>query len=354
MANSKEFLVSVGKAIMRDPTTGAGLGYGKFNLESSLTMSTEEAMVRGGVNNPILYVYKHSKKVDVKITDATFSPTIMAMNAGVDVYNGPITVTGDDCLTLSSSGSGTLSQTPTSSTVEVWFEQDGTIQSVTPSGANITVSGGANQKVQVFYDYTTTADRVRIETSAPPKVIDLTLLVEVRDDTNTLTDKLQIRIPRFQVSGNYNLAMGANTVSNQGLEGTALENPASDCTSDSYYADVIWVPQTSAGAASVYALASYPSELTFSVAAGLPANKQINLYGLRGVGYGNVPLTSSASYMVTSGSTTLAANYNVGLHTGLVTAGSAVSAGWNAVVTASYVDATHGLLHDTIVITATA
>jgi hypothetical protein len=58
--------------------------------------------------------------------------------------------------------------------------------------------------------------------------------------------------------------------------------------------------------------------------------------------------------MVTSGSTTLAANYNVGLHTGLVTAGSAVSAGWNAVVTASYVDATHGLLHDTIVITATA
>jgi len=38
----------------------------------------------------------------------------------------------------------------------------------------------------------------------------------------------------------------------------------------------------------------------------------------------------------------------------LVTAGSAVAAGWLATVTASYVDADAGLLHDTISIVTTA
>lgn len=350
--SNKEFLVSTGKAVLRDPNTGAGLGYGTFNLETALTVTTEEAVVRGGIGNPILFVYKHSRKVDAKITDTTFSPTILSLNAGTNVYNGTLTTVATDCLVLSASGSATLANTPTSDTVEVYFEADGTIQSVIPVGSVITVSGGANLKVVAFYDYTTTADRVRIETNTPPSVIDLLLIAEVRDDTGTLTNNLNIRIPRFQVSGNYTLGMTANGVSTQALEGTALEVASADCSSNPYYADVIWIP-ASGGNPSVYALAMTP-DLTFSVAAGLPKSKQLTLSGLRGGNYIPAPLTTSASYAVTSGSTTAVGNFNVGLHTGLVTAGSSVAAGWNAIVTASYVDAVHGLLHDYITITATA
>jgi|GEM_PF-2480672 len=349
--SNKEFLVSTGKAVLRDPNTKAGLGYGTFNLETALTVTTEEAVVRGGIGNPILFVYKHSRKVDAKITDTTFSPTILSLNAGTTIFNGSVTALATDCKTLSASGSATLDHTPTSDTVEVYFEADGTIQSVVPTGDTITVSGGANLKVTAFYDYTTTADRVRIETNTPPSVIDLLLIAEVRDDTGTLTNNLNIHIPRFQVSGNYTLGMTANGVSTQALEGTALEMASSDCTGNPYYADVIWIP-ASGGNPAVYALALTP-DLTFS-AASVPANKQLTLNGLRGGNYIPADLTTSASYAVTSGSTTLAAYVNVGLHTGLVTCGSSMVAGNYGTITASYVDTTHGLLHDYITFTVTA
>lgn len=346
----KTFLVSVAKAVMRDPNSGAGLGYGNANIDSALTMTTEEAEVRGGINNPILYVYKHSRKVAVNITDATFSKNILSFNSGTNIYNGSVTAVATDCLALSSSGSATLANTPTSSNVEIFFE-DGTIQTVIPVGNTITVSGGANLKVTAIYDYSVTADRITIETQTPPSVIDLTLIAEVRDDTNTLTDYLQIRVPRFQVSGNYNLALTANGVSSQALEGTALEVASTDCGS-SYYAEAIWIP-VSTVAPSVYTLALMP-DLTFSIGAGLPASKQLVLNGLRGGNYTPINLTTSASYAVTSGSTTLPAYVNVGLHTGLVTAGSSVGVGWTGIITASYIDATHGLLHDYITYTITA
>jgi hypothetical protein len=347
----KTFLVSVARAIMRDPNTGAGLGYGTANIDSALTMTTEEAEVRGGINNPILYVYKHSIKVAVSITDATFSKNILSFNAGTNIYNGLVTALApNDCKTLSASGSATLDNTPIGN-VEVFFE-DGTVQTVTPVGDTITVSGGENLKITAFYNYSVTADRITIETQTPPSVVDLTLIAEVRDDTNVITEYLQIRVPRFQVSGNYTLSLTANGVSNQALEGTALEVAATDCTTNAYYAEAIWIPATSV-APPVYALALTP-DLTFSVAAGLPSSKPLTLNGLRGGNYTPTNLTTSGSYAVTTGSTTLAAYFNVGLHTGLVTAGSSVAAGWTAIVTASYVDATHGLLHDYITLTATA
>jgi hypothetical protein len=206
--------------------------------------------------------------------------------------------------------------------------------------------------VTCIYDYATTADRITVETQTPPSTVDLTLIAEVRDDTDTLVEYFQVRDPKFKVSGNYTLALTANGVSNQALEGTALEVAADDCNGKPYFVQTTWIPADGT-TPSVYALALTP-DLTFSVAAGLPISKQLTLNGLRGGNYTPTNLTTSASYAVTSGSTTLAAYVNVGLHTGLVTAGSSVAAGWNGIITASYVDATHGLLHDYITFNVTA
>jgi len=347
--SNKEYLVSVARAVIRDPNTGAGIAYGTANIDSALTMATEEAVVRGGVNNPILYIYKHSRKVDVKITDATFDKNILSLNAGTSIVSGTVSVVATDCKVLSASGSATMTNTPTGN-VEVFFD-DGTVQTVTPVGSVITVSGGANLQVTCIYDYATTADRITVETQTPPSTVDLTLIAEVRDDTDVLVDYFQVRVPKFKVSGNYTLALTANGVSNQALEGTALEVPASDCNGKPYFVETTWIPADGT-APSVYALALTP-DLTFS-AASLPSSKQLVLNGLRGGNYTPTVVTTSASYAVTSGSTTLAAYVNVGLHTGLVTAGSSVVAGWTGIITASYTDATHGLLHDYITYTVTA
>lgn len=349
MANN-EFLVSVADVVLRDADTLVGLAHGIANIDSALTITTQSTEVRGGINNPLLFTYIHDRKVDVKITQATFDTNILALNAGTTVLNSAVTALKTDCLVLSASGSGTLTETPLDD-VSV-FLPNGTMSTVTPVGSVITVSGGASQRVTAVYEYTVTADQITVETTKPPSVVDLTMLAEVRDNTGTITKYLQIHIPRFQVTGNYTLSLAANGVSNQALEGTSLAVASSDCTTGEYYAKATWIPATDSAPA-VFDIAASPGVLTFS-AASVPQSKQITLYGLRGGLYSNVDVTTDASYAVTSGSTTLAAYFNVGAHTGLVTAGSSVAAGWLATVTASYTDATMGLLHDTISIVTTA
>jgi len=348
---SQNFLVTVADAIIRDSATGEALAYGIANIDSALTITTQATEVRGGRNNPLLYSYIHDRKVEVKITEATFNKTILALNAGTSVLNSSITAVKTDCLVLSASGSGTLVDTPLGDVSVVL--PNGLIEVVTPTAKVITTSGGADARVTAIYDYTVTADQITFETIKPPSVVDLTLIAEERDNTGVIQNYVQINIPSFQVTGNYTLSFAANGVSNQALEGSALAVASSDCATGEYYAKVTWVAAADA-TPGVLSLAASPATLSFSVAAGLPKTKQITLWGIRGGLFSNVNVTTSASFIVTSGSTTLVANYNVGLHTGAVTAGSAVAAGWLATVTASYVDADAGLLHDTVDIVATA
>jgi len=349
MANN-EFLVSVANAVGRDPNTGEALLFGTTNIDSALTMTMAETEVRGGINNPLLYVYKHDKKVDVKVTNAVFDKKILALNAGTTVLNSSVTVLATDCLDLSVSGSATLLHTPTSTTGTI-FLNNGTTYVATFVGSTVTYVAGASQSVKVVYTYAATADRITIETTKPPTVLDMTLIAEVRDNTGVITNYLQINIPRYQVNGNYTLSMTANGVSNQAIEGSALAVSSTNCTSGDYYATVTWIPVSSTSIP-VTDIAVSPATWTFSVV-GVPKTKQVTLYGLRGGLYSNVVLTTSASFAVTSGSAS-AGGYSVGLHTGLITAGSAVVAGWLATVTASYIDATAGTLNDTITIIATA
>ena len=336
MANN-QFLVSVADAIIRDPNTLEGIMVGTANLDSALTMTMAETEVRGGINNPLLYVYKHDKKIAVKITQATFDKNLLALNAGASVLSGTVSVVMSECVVLSS-GSASCTETPTGN-VTIFFS-DNTLATVVPT-AKVVTSGTSNDKVTLVYTYNTTADRITVETITPPTVVDMTLKAEVRDNTGIITDYLYINIPRYQVAGNYTLSLTANGVSNQALEGSALAVTSADCTTGEYYATVTWVSATGA-AIPVSDIAATPANITFSAAA--PVSKQITTYGLRGGVYSNANVTTTCSYIKASGSSTFA----VGLHTGLLTCGSAHLAGWSGCVIVTYDDATHGIITDTV------
>ena len=344
MANN-QFLVSVADAVLRDPNTGAGIAYGVANLSSAFTLSMQKTEVRGGINNPLLYTYFHDRAVEIKIEQAIFTETVLALNAGTSVYSGAVSALKTECIVLAS-GSGNLSATPTGN-VEV-FLPNGTIQSVTATGGSITVSGGANQKVDVVYPYTVNADQVTVEAITPPTVVDLTLIAQVRDNTGVIVYYLQINVPRFQISGNYTMSLAANGVSNQAMDGTALVSYSSDCTTGNYYAKAVWVP---AGSTSipVTAIAATPSTISVP-SASLPTTRQITLLGIRGGIYANLNVTSSASY-VRAGSGSAA--ITVGAGTGVVTFTASGSAGYAATVTATYYDATTGSLTDTVACSVT-
>ena len=345
-------LTSVGNAVIRDTTTKAALMFGKANIDSAFSMTAESTPVKGGIGNATLFTYIHDKVVDVKITDATMNMDIISLNAGTNVVNGSITALATDCVTFSASGSATLTNTPTGN-VTVFIGDPATLQTVTHVGSVITVSGGANLRGDCIYEYTTTADRITVEALTPPQIVDLTLIAEERDSvTKNVVNYVHINIPNFQVSGNYTLAMTANGVSNQPLEGTAQLVKSANCTDKDYYATVTRIPVSGTGV-NVNTL-FLSKDTSFSVAAGLPKSIQLQALGLRGGLNGYVDVTTSASYHVTSGSTTLASYYNVGANTGLVVAGSSIAAGWTAVISACYIDSVSGTLTDSATITATA
>jgi hypothetical protein len=344
MAN--QFLVSVANAVLRDPNTGNALLFGKANISSAFTMSMAATEVRGGINNPLLYVYYHDKKLDIKVEEAIFDKVLLGLNAGTLVQNGVVTVTQTDCVVLSS-GSGTLTTTPLANVTV--FLPDGTAQTVAPAGNTITVSGGGSQKVDAVYTTNVTADQITVQTNVPPSVVDCTLLAEVRDNTGVVVNYLQIQIPRLQISGNYTLAMAANGVSNQALDGMALAVASTDCTSGEYYAKVTWIPASGTTIA-VSSIATVPSSVVFSAAA-VPASRQVSVLGIRGGIYANTNITTSCSFVVTGSSI---GPITVGLHSGSITAAAGTSASAAANILVTYYDATNGSLTDIVRVSATA
>jgi hypothetical protein len=335
MAN--QFAVSVADAIGRD-SNGNVLFLGKANMSSAFTMTTARTDVRGGINNPLLYTYYHDREVAVSIESAVFTAALVALNAGTSITNGTYSVVKTEAVTLSS-GSGTLTETPVSATTVGLLFSDGTIVNVTPSGTTVFVAG-KNENVTAMYTYSETlVDQVVGYATTPPSGIELILTSEIRNASNVKVYDLQIIIPNFNISGNYNISLAADGVSSQTIEGAALVE--ADAAGD-YYFKANWIPST-AGTLVFSDLAMTPSVISFS-AATKPDTYQITTLGIRGGLYANVNVTTSASYARTSGSTSI----TVGSGTGLVTATSAVANSHVATITGWYWDVSSGSLSDTI------
>ena len=288
---TNEFLVSVADAVIRDPITKAGIAYGKANITSAFNLSMSSQDVRAGINNPLIYSYYHTRELGVTLSQAIFAETFLALNVGGTVQTGAVNVLQTDCIVLSSSGSGVLSSTPIGN-VEV-FLPDGTVQTVTPSVKNITVTGANNKMVNAIYTTSKMANQITVETVKPPSIVDLTLIAEIRSSDQTTVKKyLQINIPRFQIAGNYTLDLAADGVSNETLEGRALATTSSDCTTGDYYAKISYIPVTES---IVYSnIAATPSTIYWPKATA--QSTQITVLGIRGGIYDNANITSECTF----------------------------------------------------------
>ena len=319
MAN--QFLVSVAKAIAKDPNTGVGLFLGKTNITSAFNLTMASTEVRGGIGNALLYTYLHDRKVDIKVEEATFDKVFLGMNVGQLATTGTYETLQTETVTLAS-GIGTCTLTPLSD-IAVYLP-DGTIQNVTPSGTSFTVVDGAALSVDIVYTVSTTADQITVGASTPPNVVDMTLIAEVRDNTGVIVYYLQINIPRYQVTGNYSLSLAANGVSTQALEGSALVSTSAGVD---YYAKVTWVP-VSTSATTYTSIVAIPSTLSYTTSTS--ATKSISVLAISGTTNTNV--TTSCSFITNS------ASWVAGLHTGQITiAGSAAILASSGSVTVSYV-----------------
>lgn len=319
MAN--EFLVSVGRVVVRDPNTGEGLMYGQTNITTAFTTAMTSTEVRAGRGNALLYVFMHDKKIDVKLDDATFSMKLLGFNSGQYSTTGAFNVLHTESITLAA-GVGTCTLTPLSD-IACYFA-DGSIQNITPAGLSFTTVNGGSQTVTAIYTVSATAEQIRIETATPPKVLDVTIIGDIRDDAGVLTHYLQIQVPRLQVSGNFTYSMSANGVSQMALEGYALS--ATDTDGTLYQAKQTKVAVATAATVTT-GIVAIPSGMVFT--AGVAGAQNISVLALRGTTNANV--TTSASF-TTSGS-----SFSPGLHTGVVSiSGSLAVAGISGSIVVAY------------------
>ena len=322
-----KILVSVARAIISDPTTKAVIAYGDALMNSTFNLETASTDVAGGVNNLLLSKYFHSKRLTVSITNPLFEASYIAMQAGATVLNGTVNAAGVDVITLNGSGVGTISKATVVGSVDV-IKEDGSIVTVVPTGTTITVVSAANQCVKAIYKYTTTADYITISATTPPKVVTIDLIAELRDkETGVLVQYMNATIDRAALDGKLTWDMSADSTSNTAIEATAL-GTYTTCGDQSYgtikYVNVV-------GTTGYAYIVAYPAY--YQPVHAVASTQQISVYGARGSVYGNVNLTSAATYTKVSGAATITVNGS-----GLISASGSTVAGETALIRCDFND----------------
>jgi hypothetical protein len=278
------FLVSVADIILRDTVADTIVAKGKTLINSAFTQSVTNDEVRGGFGNGLAYVFSHDKKIDVSVEAANFMVEYIALNNGVGIVNGLKNYFVYDEVVTLSAGSGVVATTPVGS---IYVQKaDGSIVTVTPSGMNFTVSGGANTTVRVSYQTSTSVDSISIDADKYPNAYELTLIAKIFEGSGQVAE-LQIKIPQFKISGTFDLTLGAASVSTSKLDGSALVN------TDGSYATIMIKPVGST-AVTYQAIAATPSAVSVSSAS---PTAQITVYGIRGGVYANTVVTAGCTFV---------------------------------------------------------
>ncbi len=300
MANENQFVVTVADIVLIDDDSDAVVLKGKTLLSSALTQSVQNLEIKGGKGNQLLYDYSNEKKVEVKIEDAVWRESYIALNNGVSISSGTKNFyIFDEAVTLTA-GVGTVAQTPVGN---VYVEKsDGTYITVTPSTKTIDVSDATATSCKATYRYATTVDSITVTGDDFPKAYRLVMSTDIVRGTGKVAD-VQIIIPQYKISGNFEITFGANSAATSKLDGKALADE------DGVYAEV-YVKAVSGASTSYAMIAASPGSVSIAEA----ASQQLTVYGIRGGMYSNVTF-DPADCTFTSDTPGIA---SVGEHTGLI------------------------------------
>jgi|WetSurSiteA1Bulk_404760.scaffolds.fasta_scaffold00043_13 hypothetical protein len=320
----KKFLTSVADVYGYDNSDNL-LFIAKTLLDSSIEVSLGSAPVRGGRGNQLLYTYYHTAEMKFNLTEAQWNLELLGATVGTDYTLGNF-YTEETIVVTASSGS--VSETPlafTGTTIYGWATSPlGVTQRVTFSGKVFTVTGtetSGNWCVRYYTANVSSGKSITIKASMIPQVVKLVMETQLNsaDVTTNKIGIVQIIVPRAQLSGAFTISMKADGVSNTPLTGTALSytpsGTATDpCVVDSYYATITEVIDNTNWYDTVAGLSVAGGALSLSVG----ESTTLVVYA---VPYTGSSFKVSNSYLDFSSSAATSAS--VGLHTGLVTAGSA-------------------------------
>lgn len=324
MAENLEFLTSVADVYGYN-SSGDLLFTSKTLLNSSMEVVLGSSEVRGGRGNQLLYTYFHTGGLNLSLEETQFNLGFLAATLGQEIATGS-NVYVEETITLGASGGGTVLGTPLAvegATIYGWVTQlDGDIDKVTFTGSTFPSSTGTSgDEVCVrYYAANAAATSINIPANTIPKIVRLVLEAQLNANSTTSNKigTLQIIIPKFSLSGAFNLSLSSDGTSNTPLSGMAYsftDTETAACTSEKVYAKIVRILDNANWYDGVTSLSIEGGNFSLATTLG---TKQLVVYAIRP---GYAPFVAPVADLdFTSGTTGVA---TVTLHGGLVTGVSA-------------------------------
>lgn len=306
--NAKAFVVST--ADFAYYVKGMLACTGTTNLNTSLEVSMEEQDVRAGKGNKLVYSFKYGRQLAATLQAADWKLEYIAANVGstisqslTDVYKIA------ECVTITN-GVGLVGSTPIGDVaVEL---PNGSIVTVTPTDRTIDLKAYniTNDSVAATYKYNTIAKTVKIDAESTPFVGELVLDADRHTNKLGKIGSIQVVIPSYQLSGNFNIEFTPDGVTSTNLDGKALAVEGDTCTDGSDVYAYIKEFDDTAAAMQVNNIAATPGVIELKVG----EEVAISVIGLKGSMYSPIEVDNS-DCTFTSATASVA---TVGANTGIV------------------------------------
>lgn len=273
----KFFLASVGNAEAYAARNGefAHVLSARTLTESTLGFTSSMEEVRAGQGAKLYGRFNHSAGMTVSLTDAMFDMNYIALQTGSQIQTGASAIYAKDSYTAVAGATKTIALTKEPVAIGtacgldkkvVWFRASGC--NPTQEDISVVIDGTDNKyedgnltvgatDAAKFVDGVTycisyfamdnLADLIKISANFIPAEMVLVLTAKLFEgdanapETGKPAGEITIKVPRFQLDGQFDLSMAMTSAATIALNGTALAVDAGGCEDDGIYAEIVQV-----------------------------------------------------------------------------------------------------------------
>lgn len=273
----KFFLASVGNAEAYAARNGefAHVLSARTLTESTLGFTSSMEEVRAGQGAKLYGRFNHSAGMTVSLTDAMFDMNYIALQTGSQIQTGASAIYAKDSYTAVTGATKTIALTKAPVAIGtacgldkkvVWFRASGC--NPTQEDISVVIDGTDNKyengnltvgatDAAKFVDGVTycisyfamdnLADLIKISANFIPAEMVLVLTAKLFEgdanapETGKPAGEITIKVPRFQLDGQFDLSMAMTSAATIALNGTALAVDAGGCEDDGIYAEIVQV-----------------------------------------------------------------------------------------------------------------
>lgn len=335
----KKYLASVGNAQLLGKKDDQLVHIADIRTltESTLSFSNTMEEIRAGEGAKLYGRFGHSAGLQVTLTDAMFDLNYVALQVGAEIEGNATAFFPDDLATVSSN-TVTITKTPAAlgnacglDHIVVWAREKGCKAGDEWYAFELTAEEATNKQFSIadseLADKTSLCVRYFIEKPEARQIAisgnfipaECILLLTTKlfagdanaPETGKAVGSITVKIPRFQLDGQFDLSMAMSSAATLSLNGTALAVEDGSCDGNGIYAEIVEVEEGSSITTGLKMIA-IDNE---SVANG----ETIAVYGIYGDGHtsklDNTALTLSATgsgnSITTAGVITIAADGSV-------------------------------------------